>query len=463
MSVFNRLPSELKVPILYLSCDTDRDHWCFFADFRAIVCLVCKDWRKIVYSSPNFWLLLPVTRNTRVEFLRFALERSRPKGIDVFLHCGRIGNLPKRNGDWWLKSVNPGTMDRFRSEVLPGLFPDVSRVYSLTVKCWMLSDWTPLHAALGTLPGGTIEKMSLSLSGWYSGSVDAPPWYSATLPFESSITELQMFGVSTTWGSQAVIARLTVFRLGGRRNPLRIKWSTIATLLRAAHALSVLEINKDETLGDVVLGPSIHMLNLTRLEVAYRRPETVDAIARMQLPALRELFISTSIPASVDYLLSGWTEHLRRVVEVGIDIPGSLVWEVKKMLEHIPLLHTLRVHPAATTCGHDVLELMSGGSVRSVLRHIHVGSVSRDRDLAMISLMGSPGVHPCCTVSFPTRRFEEPLDRMTFDNAMASLRTEWRVGVGSAVLRQYTLSPQSYDWLQRIRPMTGTVTSASAT
>ncbi|KAJ7131659.1 hypothetical protein C8R43DRAFT_956885 [Mycena crocata] len=458
MDHFLRLPAELRLSILHHSTDEDRDHWCYAMDTRTVVSLVCKDWQAMVEGCPSFWVLVPVTRNTKSDFLASTLQRSKSRHISVFLHCHPLEDLPRRICEWMKQSVTPGSIEQFCGDILPKLYPHIHRVSSLTVNCWVLADWHRVWSCLDSLKNMRLRTLALCVSRWKRRDLKPPFWCSSPYPSEDTISELDLRGVPCAWGSVVMISRLTVLRLGQLRAPLEIRWCSLVHFLAKAQMLEVLEFNRLEPVemdaNLPVALPIVVLPKVRRLEITYRRAQTVEAVGRIVFPGLRQLFLAVDdIPsASISHLAVRWSNLCHNVVLAGFKIPQCDAVDVDRLLTLMPSLGTIQVHPASTDFERYLLSAMLNGDFPLPgVTCVDFGSVLAENDARILLRQRGTASVAGASVSCPDASHRGSLNRLSFSDAMATCRKQWSIKAGVVVERTASEFVGRYSWMRRCR------------
>ncbi|KAJ7226459.1 hypothetical protein B0H12DRAFT_1240594 [Mycena haematopus] len=116
-----RCPAEITQSFLFCAYKADVFDWKNAYDRRFELCIVCTQWRKIIYTSSEFWLSVVVTRGHSTKHLAFVLEKSGGRALSLFI-LTREFELSKRPSSFQVR-IPMTPMPTFITSVMPSLEP----------------------------------------------------------------------------------------------------------------------------------------------------------------------------------------------------------------------------------------------------------------------------------------------------------------------------------------------------
>ncbi|KAJ7490418.1 hypothetical protein B0H11DRAFT_2229307 [Mycena galericulata] len=283
-----------------------------FCDDRMLLCLVCREWRDIVYTYAPMWTSLPVTLGTRRKFLEDVLDnRTQLADIRLFLQMDPSIRIMARASDR-IRELRPRSIESFLENSFPVLERHLPRVNRLTIYCPSQATWLLIAGRISRRASslGSLKRLSVTLrcgSSWILAS-HGSLGFSETVPIPAlhGLRELRLTGVTPLWGGPAAFSRLTVLRLVRYRQGLAISWREMAHTLETTTSLELLEMNEVEcTHFD---GRTVMLKSLTALELTYSDPVTMDAVSFLLMPKL--VCLNLQVLSTIDIFLDRCSDLL---------------------------------------------------------------------------------------------------------------------------------------------------------
>ncbi|KAJ7432785.1 hypothetical protein B0H11DRAFT_2260131 [Mycena galericulata] len=170
-SARSKMPREILAAIFFVFTHWSPFNVSLFADLRMLLCLVCREWRDVVYSYALLWTSLPVSLATRREFLDDVLgTRTQLADINLFVNLDPImpilGRAPDR-----VRVFRPHTIRSFLEDVFPVIQRHLHRITRLTIYCPSKATWLLFGSKIteNSRSFVTLKRLSVTLHfdpGW---------------------------------------------------------------------------------------------------------------------------------------------------------------------------------------------------------------------------------------------------------------------------------------------------------
>ncbi|KAJ7431851.1 hypothetical protein B0H11DRAFT_2261406 [Mycena galericulata] len=362
-----KMPREMLIRIFLFFTRWSALDVSLFADLRMLLCLVCREWRDVVYGYALLWTSLPVTLATRPDFLEDLLgTRTQLADINLFLHMDPsmriLGRAPDR-----VRVFQPRTMRTFFEIVFPIVQRHLRRVTRLTIYCPSRAIWSLIGSQITDNSKSFVTLMRLSVAlycepGWNSTAHDirSTP-EDVPVPALEALRELRLRSTTPLSGEEATFRTLTVLRFVRYRKGLARPWREIAQVLGMTTALEVLEMNELECTR--IEGLTVSLENLTTLELTYSDPATLDAVCLLRMPKLVSLNLQTL--STIDLFLDR-CRHLLETLQhfaLWVNVARLTLQQTTLLFGRAQHLQSLDMHAVHPIVFAHILTLLDSGEL----------------------------------------------------------------------------------------------------
>ncbi|KAJ7733488.1 hypothetical protein B0H16DRAFT_1732298 [Mycena metata] len=341
--------------------DTFGSHITDFAAYtsnRRSVCLACRFWCQVVYTTPAAWNHIPVSLYTGARYLDFCLEKS--KQLTIFLYFNLIP----------LAALEPSGLHPrpTPAEVVGDMFPLLSfgpsKVEEIFVRSTDASSYSAITLHLGQVDSTHLRRASLLVEGGryeIAGQTLLPPPFS-TSASTHVLKELRLGYSIPTSPMAAIYGNLSVLALCSYRSTA---WEDVRRILRATPRLLVLHLTRVECRHSVFLdeGGNPVLPMLTDLFIAYTHPSGAELMSHIEMPMLVNLHLNIirehrSSPPSLQALVRSCHHHLRSVTRLTVGVLIGTLAEVELFFGCLSQLRRLDLSNTSKMLTEDVIFLL---------------------------------------------------------------------------------------------------------
>ncbi|KAJ7433010.1 hypothetical protein B0H11DRAFT_1939846 [Mycena galericulata] len=360
------MPREILAAIFFVFTHWSPFDVSLFADIRMLLCLVCREWRDVVYSYALLWTSLPVSLATRREFLDDVLgTRTQLADINLFFNLDPIIPILGRAPD--IRVFRPRSIRSFLEDVFPVIQRHLQRIARLTIYCPSKATWLLFGSKIAENSRSfvTLKRLSVTLHcdpGWTTtanGTLATEEH--VPVPALDGLRELRLRGITPLCGEPATFHTLTVLRLVRYRGGLARPWREIAQVLGMTTSLEVLEMNDLECRG--IQGLTVSLESLTTLELTYSNPATIDAVCLLRMPKLECL--NLQVLSTVDLFLDRCRPLLEglRHLTLWVNVAQLTLPQATSLFGRAQQLRSLDMHAVPPILFSHILTLIESDDV----------------------------------------------------------------------------------------------------
>lgn len=413
----HRLPAELLIQILlwanYLNCA----HWCRFTDFRAVAVAVCKLWRDVIYSTPTFWTYLAITRATKPEFVRHALQHAPSTAANVFLTLHHIWELPPRAFLYLPHHVQSVSEETFLRDALGELLAQLHRVERIVIKCPSPETWLRVIDRFNAADTSTVSRLCVTVSRQAHIHPTRCRRDSA-VGFASPrcITHLSLTAVPTLWAPTSDFRHLTKLHLAQYWITMDVRWRHLVDLLTQCVRLENLHMDEVECLA-VPLSLCVTLPAVKTVTFAYKCHTSVSVFALIDTPAIDSFHLV--VRSSLSTFLHDHPRHLDKVRQLRLESELHSSWpqDLDLLLQIFPSVTGLDLRKADDVLVQRLMCHFYAATIHLPnLRYLQIGLVLTELDVRCVLAQARLG-HVASDFTLVTRETSNPPETWTYWSA----------------------------------------------
>ncbi|KAJ7461259.1 hypothetical protein B0H11DRAFT_2312660 [Mycena galericulata] len=238
---FNEFPVEISTAVFsaYLEADENPAFLVFY--LRALLALVCKQWREVLYETASFWTHLHITRCTRPTFIETCVQRTKEATLTIHFDLMSYRHLPVANSMYptgsKMRKVACMAMADFVMRSLPHIHEALNRVSTLTMECPDNVAWINFMDDLSGWQAGRMADLRVAVL--FQTAMPNPAAGLQRFGGVSAIQQMCLTSVTPLWADTTLYASLTILRLSAYR---RLSWVTLKAVFLAADNLTTIQL-----------------------------------------------------------------------------------------------------------------------------------------------------------------------------------------------------------------------------
>ncbi|KAJ7459323.1 hypothetical protein FB451DRAFT_1405960 [Mycena latifolia] len=282
------IASELLDDILSDALAFARDDWYKHIVARRDFCLVCREWKDLIYNCGTQWTQLNIHPYTDPEFIRFCLRRSKAAPLSISIELvtfGAVQYRPTRPGGRPTKEL---TTEQFCLTILPILSQSSSRIRDLDVLCETAWASQELITSVMQFNSPCLRNVAFNLS--------RPEGYPRR-PFNvfvgsPRLHSLSLHAILPAWAPDVGLYHdLSTLKLEYPWRTGRMSWYEVAQILELTPRLSTMHfVYVDCPIMDRPM--RVTLPNLTHLVLRYDTVQAAELISFIDMPILRVLSLA---------------------------------------------------------------------------------------------------------------------------------------------------------------------------
>lgn len=229
--IFNDLPMEIMdevFTVLLAMLSGGGDRWWQFVALREALCLICSQWRDVVFNSTRHWTTFGLCRSSNLSSVAEQLSRARQSSMTVMLYLGGDPSppyYPVRTFDELVcyagqRRVMNLTEEEFRSRVPPLLADIFPQIISLEVVGEEADPLRQFLEQLSCYPTISLHRAIIRLPG-------------------DHCNDLPMFRSFNLWHSLRDLAIKSVLQLNSTSKPSFLTYLSVQSCPSPATALCI--------------------------------------------------------------------------------------------------------------------------------------------------------------------------------------------------------------------------------